>query len=237
MELSPDAKIVHLSANFADDPDVQRLSLKARWGYVEMMCYCRRHETDGEYLAAGKLPAYYEELIAAGLLEEIGHPVYRLPAYLKWNHSKADLKSIRERGDSRSAGAKRAARVRWDAVRNGGAPARRISANVKNARDADMYLYTPEFELFWEKYPLRKDKRKAAAAFANALERAPLAEIVAGAERYRDDPDRAPAFTKYAEGWLNDDRWTDEASTVAGKSRLSAEIAAAAARRQERDRG
>ena len=37
-----------------------------------------------------------------------------------------------------------------------------------------------------------------------------MAQILAGAIRYRDDPNRVDQFTKYAEGWLNADGWEDE---------------------------
>ena len=43
-----------------------------------------------------------------------------------------------------------------------------------------------------------------------------MAQIIAGAIRYRDDPNRLPEFTKYAEGWLNGDGWEDEPLPVRG---------------------
>ncbi len=79
-------------------------------------------------------------------------------------------------------------------------------------RDKERKGYTPEFERFWLAYPLRKGKAAAARAFHRALGRASAAEIIAGAQRYADDPQRKPDFTKYAEGWLNADRWLDEAT-------------------------
>jgi hypothetical protein len=33
--------------------------------------------------------------------------------------------------------------------------------------------------------------------------------VISGAKRYRLDPQRDPAKTKYAEGWLHDGRWQD----------------------------
>jgi hypothetical protein len=74
-----------------------------------------------------------------------------------------------------------------------------------------VYAYTDAFEELWNAYPRdgRHDKPKAAAAFTRALTRADLDAIVAGAQRYADDPNRDPGHTKYAEGWLNGDRWND----------------------------
>lgn len=65
------------------------------------------------------------------------------------------------------------------------------------------------FDAFWEAYPAKRDKPKARKAFERAIRRAPAAQIIAGARRYRDDPHRDPAKTKYPEGWLNGDRWND----------------------------
>jgi hypothetical protein len=67
------------------------------------------------------------------------------------------------------------------------------------------------FADFWAVYPLRKDVGHARTAFRNACRRADPDTIIAGAARYRDDPTRDPEHTKYAQGWLNGERWLDEA--------------------------
>ena len=50
----------------------------------------------------------------------------------------------------------------------------------------------------------------AAKAFEKALGRADIETIVAGAERYRDDPNREQRFTKNPATWLNADAWENE---------------------------
>jgi hypothetical protein len=88
---------------------------------------------------------------------------------------------------------------------------------TKDGRRAYNQGYPEEFEVFWKVYPMRKDKRKALIAWRNAIRRIDanpvdaMAQILAGAIRYRDDPNRTDEFTKYAEGWLNGDRWLDDA--------------------------
>lgn len=69
--------------------------------------------------------------------------------------------------------------------------------------------YTGSFVPFWEAYPEKKGKRAAFKAYQRALKRATHDEIMAGLERYKRSkpPDRG---WKFAEGWLNADRWTDE---------------------------
>lgn len=84
------------------------------------------------------------------------------------------------------------------------------------------------FDLFWSTYPSKKSKLEARRAFDAALERASFDEILAGATRYRDDPHRNPEHTKYAQGWLNADRWNDgevEASKNAARARTADDTA------------
>lgn len=73
----------------------------------------------------------------------------------------------------------------------------------------------PRFNEFWEVYPLRKAKGAALKAWAKALKQATADEIIAGAARYRDDPQRKPDFTAHAASWLNAARWEDEYATAA----------------------
>jgi hypothetical protein len=80
--------------------------------------------------------------------------------------------------------------------------------------------YDQGFLLFWNDYPRKRDKRKAQIAWRKSVLRLAqttganradaMAQILAGAIRYRDDPNRVEEFTKYAEGWLNGDGWEDE---------------------------
>lgn len=65
------------------------------------------------------------------------------------------------------------------------------------------------FEEFWKVYPNKRGKPAARGAFAAACKRAPAAAIIAGAGRYRDDPNRSDSFTKWPQGWLREDRWDD----------------------------
>ena len=63
------------------------------------------------------------------------------------------------------------------------------------------------FNEFWKEYPRKLDKGKAVKAFASALTRASLEDILAGAIRYKNDPNRLDEFTKYPASWLNADSW------------------------------
>lgn len=63
------------------------------------------------------------------------------------------------------------------------------------------------FNEFWKEYPRKLDKGKAVKAFASALTRASLEDILAGAIQYKNDPNRLDEFTKYPASWLNADSW------------------------------
>jgi hypothetical protein len=67
-----------------------------------------------------------------------------------------------------------------------------------------------EFNQFWAVYPKKQDKALAKRSFEKAITRASLEDIIAGAEQYRDDPNRDPLFTKNPSTWLNADAWEND---------------------------
>jgi hypothetical protein len=69
---------------------------------------------------------------------------------------------------------------------------------------------TPEFNLFWKYYPLKVGKAAALKAWSKAIKVEAADEILAGAIRYADDPNRHPSFTAHAASWLNAQRWGDD---------------------------
>jgi hypothetical protein len=67
-----------------------------------------------------------------------------------------------------------------------------------------------DFNQFWAAYPKKQDKALAKRSFEKAITRASFDEIIAGAEQYRDDPNRDPLFTKNPSTWLNADAWEND---------------------------
>lgn len=65
------------------------------------------------------------------------------------------------------------------------------------------------FAEFWDAYPRRSAKGAAVKAFASAVRRVDADKLIDAARRYRDDPNRDPAFTAHASTWLNQGRWDD----------------------------
>ncbi|UVK62583.1 helix-turn-helix DNA binding domain protein [Arthrobacter phage TaylorSipht] len=72
-------------------------------------------------------------------------------------------------------------------------------------------LNSADFEAFWAVYPRRVARAAALKAWAKAVKETPAEEIVAGARRYAEDPNREAQFTAYPATWLNGGRWSDEA--------------------------
>lgn len=67
-----------------------------------------------------------------------------------------------------------------------------------------------DFETFWSVYPRRVGKRGAESEFERAVKRASVKAVLAGAERYREDPNREDQFTKHPSTWLHQDCWEDD---------------------------
>lgn len=79
----------------------------------------------------------------------------------------------------------------------------------KLSRDAE---FGREFEdTFWPAYPIKQGKQPALNAFVKARRKTGLDVIMAGLARYKESLKRPnPPSTKYAQGWLNDQRWNDQ---------------------------
>lgn len=109
-----------------------------------------------------------------------------------------------------------------------------------SSRSKEQYL--PQFERFWDVFPIHRGKKAAQKSWLKAASTLSLkiastkgglpaehreeAEsiILLGAMRYRDDPGRDPTKTKYAEGWLSGERWEDEPTPTNGSRSIYARL-------------
>lgn len=75
----------------------------------------------------------------------------------------------------------------------------------RNARASGTFSYPKEFEDFYTRYPLHVGKAAAHKAWERVIKdrKATKDELLAGADRYRDDPNRDDSFTKHPATWLN----------------------------------
>lgn len=94
-------------------------------------------------------------------------------------------------------------------------PAAAVTLNPKSAAGDGAQperLPAPDdgFQRFWAAYPRKQHKKPARKAYAEALRDATAEELLAGAVRYRDDPNREDEFTKLPTTWLNAGCWEDD---------------------------
>ena len=80
----------------------------------------------------------------------------------------------------------------------------------RSTGSADGPSTATSFAAFWEVYPRKEARGKAEPAYRRALKRASAAQILVGARRYRDDPNREQQYTKIPTSWLNSDGWGDD---------------------------
>lgn len=184
---------VKIDDGFPDHPKIVGLSLRSKWMHIQGLCYAARFLTDGAVpVNVAKGWGNPSELLSAGLwvLRDAGHG-YLIHDFLAYNPSREQVENDR-----------RSSRERMRGVRQ----------NTGSGRDGNV---EEVFAAFWVIWPRRVGKRTAEKAMVAALKRATAPDILNGAIRYRDDPNRDPAFTKHPTTWLNGDCWLDETTTAA----------------------
>ena len=77
------------------------------------------------------------------------------------------------------------------------------------------------FDRWWEDYPEKVGKGAARKAFAKALAKTSVDQLVAGVERYKATKPQDRAWCNPAT-WLNQERWTDQPDPPALKSTFGA---------------
>jgi SOS-response transcriptional repressor LexA len=82
---------------------------------------------------------------------------------------------------------------------------------------AHRQILAEQFDEFWDVYPRRVGKVAAEKAFRKSADRVDPLEIIAGARRYAEDPNREPEFTAHPTSWLNAGRWDDELIPAKGR--------------------
>jgi hypothetical protein len=194
---------VKLDDNFPRHPKVVALSLEAKWAYIEGLCYSACYRTDGvvpDPVAANG--PVREELLAAGLWES-GTAAVVIHDWFAYNPPRAYYE------DKSVAGAKGAA-SRWS-----DSTSHRSRDGTSNSRTRPVPEPDPKnlqaFDEFWEIYPRHVGKPKARSAFKQALKRAGAEDILLGAKRYAEDPNRTDEYTAHPTTWLHRDGWEDEA--------------------------
>lgn len=102
------------------------------------------------------------------------------------------------------------------------------STPLRGAAKARALSYSGEFEQFWHTYPRKTAKGAAARVYSRLRSQGVLhTDILDGAQRYRDDPNRDEQYTRHPATWLNGHGWLDEPLPTRARGRTSANDAVA----------
>lgn len=233
------ARIRTIKPDFWDSPATGQASLRARLLFIAMWNWADDFGIGDAH--AGRLwnfafpndrvnpadiPAVYAEvsnLFGVIFYEHEGRPYYYIPSWNK--HQKIDRRSVQKVPYPDES-----APALFPAIPGPPNPAdippksqRNQPVGTEELGTEELYMrtegapYSKQFEEWWKHWPVKRDKKRAYPAFEKALKRAKLADLIAGAVAYgkylKAHPEQSP---KFAEGWLNDDRWNDDLGSNAG---------------------
>lgn len=207
---------VKLDDRFCDHPKIAGLSDRAFRAQVAALCYSAGVLSDGRIpqavgvRIAGRAT---RELEAKGVWQRIGQEGWQLHDFLDYQPSREKVLA-RRAADS----------VRKTTGHAGASGSRKKPGSGKDSKRPDP-TSTPKtlkasadfaaaFDRLWTANPKKKAKGAAETAFRAALRIASADEIIAGMERYRDDPSREAKFTMNPATWLRGKCWEDEPETA-----------------------
>ena len=224
-----------LALDYFDHPKIMALSAEAIVAHLEMIVYSRKYGTDGAIPMRFAMRFADHVLDELANNDPEKPSIIRNDDGTVTIYGYADMQEtsdqIEKRRQVRREAGQAGANARWQ--RNGkphsnshGKPHGKSNgkkmAETETETETDIYPYksptgdgkrggyTEAFERFWKVYPKSADKRTAFNAWKRAVKRADPETIMAGAERYRDDPNRDPADTKNGSTWLNADAWLND---------------------------
>lgn len=224
-------------------PKLVRLSVEARWAFIEMNGEARLADNDGLFTAEDAL--YYW---SAELLAELcrSHPTRPLVVH----DEAADTYLIRDYAEHQQTRAERA-KVAEDRARAGAEGGRRKAANrlanasnplasakqppsetQQNLAEKELErekekegkkikpssaLVVPDlFDAFWSLWPRKEGKADAVKAWAKAVRKIDQTLLLELARQYVQHPNRpAKQFVPHGATWLNGERWNDGEPTAA----------------------
>lgn len=189
-------------------PKVMGLSDRAFRLFVETVCYCGAHLTDGEIpvpLIRSAPKKAVQELVDAGLFDISEEAGWRVHDFLAYNRSRADVEGEKD------ASRERMRDVRANTERSSSEVRGMFTSQIQKQNQKQKKQLLTHFDEFWSAYPRKVGKRTAESAFARACERGDTAEIIAGARRLADDPNLPDQqFIPHPTTWLNRDGWLDD---------------------------
>lgn len=231
------ARIRNIKPTFWTDSKIVVLSPLARLFYIGMwnfaVCDIGHVEDDPDALKLQILPTddvdgdvLIEELLTKGRVVRLdlsgGRTFLHIPRFtdhqnlsMRWSPrcpACKELQPIVRKVEQPSADVLNFEELSPKMTRRGGeGKGREQKTSSPAARSTDD---DPAFARFWEAYPRKVGKGEARKAWMKVVKSGvDLGQVIAGAERYRDDPQRKRKdieYTKHPGPWLNAERWTDQ---------------------------
>jgi len=194
---------IKLDDGFPSNPKIVNLSDHSFRLYIAGLCYSGKYLTDG-YIPMAIVKQYGDpgELLERGLWIEAEDGV-QVVNYAEYQTPKSEVEKKKEQNRDR-ASRYRSRVTNAEITRVTNAEITQPDNRIQNTDNINNY-----WDEFWNIYPLKVGKGAAFKAFEKAIRRATPEEIVAGAQRYAEDPNRNPGYTAHASTWLNADRWSD----------------------------
>jgi len=139
----------------------------------------------------------------------------------KWTHPRVqrELLKAEEAHRIQVESGKRGAEKRWESDR---VPNRELDgvpiayqipeARSQNQKKQDQNLYSADFEIFWNSYPLKQSKKTAIKSYTKARKSGVSAETLLEAveKANRESVKWREGYVPMASTWLNQERWCDE---------------------------
>lgn len=224
------ARIRTIKPEFWDSPDTAKASLRARLLYIAMWNLADDYGIgDGNYkrmigfafpndeIGVSEIPRLIAEVsssFSVMFFEYEGRPYYWIPSWETHQRTEKrakqrvpfpeDPKTLDFRGET--------ARDEPSAESVGKSAAGTGEQGNRGTGELGNSSPTPpdDFTTWYDMYPRHESRAAAEIAYAKAKKKTGADALLAGAERYRDDPNREKQFTKLPATWLNQGCWDDE---------------------------
>jgi hypothetical protein len=225
------ARIRTIKPEFWDSPDTARASLRARLLYIAMWNLADDYGVgDGNYkriigfafpndeIGVSEIPRLIAEVsrtFSVMFFDFEGRPYYWIPSWETHQRTEKrakqrvpfpdDPKTLDSCGETGGVG---------DSAETLGSPgAGTGEQGNRGTGERELGNTCPakpdEFADWYAIYPRKESKGPARIAYAKAKKKVGAEALIAGATRYRDDPNRWDQYTKLPATWLNAECWDD----------------------------
>jgi len=229
-------------------PKVARLSVEARWAFVEMNGEARLADNDGLFTAEDALYYWSAELLAELCASHPTRPLvvhdgeantYLIRDYAEHQQTKAERESLSEkRANAGRLGGKKVASAKQMLSKSEQSQAeketeRELEREKEEIKPSSALVVPDLFDAFWSLWPRKEGKADASKAWAKAVRKIDATLLLELARKYVEHPNRpAKQFVPHGATWLNGERWNDGEPTAPEADRKAAGVTPAERLRQ-----